>query len=515
MGTEVGAESGTPASPSVTPPAVNAALAVGTAQLRSVVVIDDSEIDVELLRMRLHMHYAGLQTVHWLRDGLTVVHQVAALAPDLVITDYHMPGYDLLATLRTLRQRWPTLPLLVMSGLVGEEAAVQVLKAGANDFLPKSRSERLPQVIARELAEAQASQLRARLQAELELQRQINQALFDQVPAGLWVMSPQGDIVRTNPHGEQMMRGEVRMDHDGGASVQAWWADNGQPIAAADWPGPRALAQRHAVSPRLMRVRTARGQPRHLSCGAAPLTAPDGSNLGAVITATDLGAEIALHRRLRDAEARLRSLSLNQSAQHERQMARVARDLHDNLGQVLSLLKLHLGSAARADMPLARRTLEIEESLPLVDLALARLREVCNDLGPSELADFGLGPALVSLCQAAARASGLVVQASVEGTPRALASALQLGLFRVAQAALTNALRHANASTVQISLRWLPDTLVLAVADNGCGFELQAVRAPQQQGLRGMRERMELLGGSVRVQSSPSSGSTVRATVPA
>ena len=154
-------------------------------QPRCIVIVDDSEIDVELLTLRLRAHYPALQTVQWVSAGHEVIDQVAALAPDLVITDYHMPGYDLLGTLRELRSRWPLLPLLVMSGPVGEEAAVQVLKAGANDFLPKSRSERLPMVVARELAGAQAGRVKVALQAELEWQRQIDQAIFEQAPAGL------------------------------------------------------------------------------------------------------------------------------------------------------------------------------------------------------------------------------------------------------------------------------------------------------------------------------------------
>ncbi len=494
-------------------PNASAVAAPAELLLRRVMVVDDSEIDAELLRMRLHDQYPGLEEVRWVREGVAVLEQVEAFEPDLVITDYHMPGYDLLATVSALRRRWPLLPVLVMSGLVGEEAAIQVLKAGASDFLPKSRSERLPLVVAREMAEASASLTRASLQAELELQRQVNLAIFEQVPAGLWMFSPQGVIERTNLHGAQMMGGAPQLDIGGLAAVQGWWADTGQPIGPHDWPGVQALEQRLHVPPRLMRVRTHRGEIRHFNCGAAPLEAADGSNLGAVATAMDVSSEIELQLRLRETEARLRSLSLNQNAQHERQMARVARDLHDNLGQVLSLLKLHLGSAARADLAADRRATEIDEALPLVDLALSRLREVCNDLGPSELADFGLGPALESLCQAAARASGLVVKASVDGTPRGFDIALQQGLFRVTQAALTNALLHADADTVRVELLWQDTALTLEVADNGCGFDLQAPRATTQQGLRGMRERMELLGGALEIESSPGGGTRVRARV--
>lgn len=477
--------------------------------LRRVMIIDDSEIDAELLRMRLHSQFPGLQEVRWMREGRAVLEEAEAFEPDLVITDYHMPGYDLIATVSALRKRWPALPVLVMSGLVGEEAAIQVLKAGASDFLPKSRAERLSMVIDRELAEAGAKHTEAQLRAELERQHSVYQAIVDEVQAGLWILSPKGRIERTNRHGAQMMGGAPTMALENFGAIEGWWADSGQRIEPCDWPGARVILDGERAAPRLMRVRNFAGEWRHFSCGAAPLRAADGSSLGAVISAVDLSAEVELQDRLRQAEARLRQLSLNQSLQHERQMARVARDLHDNLGQVLSLLKLHLGSAARSDMPLARRELEIDEALPLVDLALIRLREVCNDLLPSELTDFGLFPALTSLSSAAGRASGLAVQASETGSPQAIEPALQLGLFRVAQQALTNALRHAGADTVRVGLQWQAGEVALTVSDNGVGFDPQTPRAPKQQGLRGMRERMELLGGALLIESSAGCGATV------
>ena len=128
---------------------------------------------------------------------------------------------------------------------------------------------------------------------------------------------------------------------------------------------------------------------------------------------------------------------------------------------MLSLLKLHLGSEARTETSAARRGLELAEALPLVDLALRplrRLREVCGELSPSELSAFGLGPALVALGAAAASAGGIVVKAHELGQPR-------------------------------------PDQ--------------QGLR-----GLRGMRERMELLGGMLIVESQRGEGSVVLARVP-
>ena len=126
------------ARPAAPAPASAPALALALAPQR-VLLIEDAELDAELLRDRLHLLYPMIQEVRWIGEATDILGQVAGFAPDLLITDFHMPGYDVLGTLQQLRRRWPALPMLVVSSLVGEEAAIQVLKAGANDFLPKSR----------------------------------------------------------------------------------------------------------------------------------------------------------------------------------------------------------------------------------------------------------------------------------------------------------------------------------------------------------------------------------------
>lgn len=482
--------------------------------LRRVFVIDGSQTDANLLKARLHSHYPTLDEVRWTAEPAAVMDHIEAFAPDLVITDHHIPGHDLFSTIKALRQRWPHLPMLVMSAVAGEEAAVQALKAGASNFLPKSRAENLQAVIDRELADARVQAASARLQAEAERQRRVNGAIFNQVHAGLWILSSSAAIERVNLHGKDMLGGFGRFNAEGFGGVQAWWAGNGEPLAAHDWPGARAVERAEHVAPQLIRVLGFDGRERVISCGATPLAGEDGASLGAVVMAIDVSEEIAVQQRLRRAEERLRQLSLRQFERHEAQMAALSRELHDNLGQVLSLLKLHLVSATRAQHSGPRRKLELDEALPLIDLGLQRLREVCGELRPSELTDFGLAEALSSLGAAATRASGIAVSVAESGAPRTLDASHQLGLFRVAQQALTNALRHSGAATVRLGLEWRPDVAVLSVVDDGAGFDLDLPRRPSQQGLNGMRERMELLGGALEIASQARSGTTVWASVP-
>ncbi len=482
--------------------------------LRRVFVIDGSKSEADQLTQRLRTHYPSLDEVRWTAEPPSALDKIEAFDPDLVITDHHMPGHDLFGTITALRRRWPHLPVLVMSAVAGEEAAVRALKAGANNFLPKARSENLQAVIDRELAESRLQLATARLQAAAERQRRVNEAIFSQVQVGLWILSPTGGIERGNRHSRDMLGGFQPLGVEGFASVQARWADTGEPLLASDWPGTRAVERGENVPVRLLQVRTLDGRDRQISCGAVPLRAEDGASLGAVVMAMDVTDEIALQQRLRSAEDRLRHLSLNQSVRHEEQMAALSRELHDNLGQVLSLLKMHLMSAVRPANSPSRRRIELLEALPLVELALKRLREMCGELRPSVLTDFGLSAALVSLSAAATRASGVRVSAAEEGTPLALDPTHQLGLFRVAQQALTNALRHAGATNVRLTLRWTESAAELSVSDDGMGFDPESPRRPEQHGLHGMRERMELLGSLFNVSSSPGGGTTVRASVP-
>lgn len=483
-----------------------------TPRLRRVVVVDDSELDAELLEMRLHDLYPELESVLRLSGPDGLIERIAEHQPDLVITDFHMPRYDVVATVVALRRRMPLLPVVVMSGQVGEEQAAAVLRAGASDFLPKSRSERLPMVISRALAEADAEHAQARLREQLEQQQKINQAIVDQVPVGLWLLSLNGEVVHANHLGIELLGDRALLERSF-EGLRGHWSDTGKAFRREDWPGASAITRRETVAPRLLRVQTPSGDARHFSCGAAPLIAEDGTALGAVVTALDMTDEVALQEKLRHAEAQMRHLSANQLDLHEREMASVSRELHDNLGQVLSLLKLHLDSAAQPDAPAARRSLELSEALPLVDLALRRLREVCRELSPSELSAFGLGPALAALCAAAARAGGIVVEMNEEGETKPLDARLTLGLFRVGQQSVTNALRHSGAATVRLALRWSADAVDLSVADDGVGFDPRGSRRPDQQGLRGMQERMELLGGTLVIESQLGEGSVVRARV--
>lgn len=198
-----------------------------------------------------------------------------------------------------------------------------------------------------------------------------------------------------------------------------------------------------------------------------------------------------------------------QAQEDERQ--RVARELHDEAAQALTSLLVRIRLLERADDPMAARqhTRELRE---LTAGALEQVRRVALELRPTILDDLGLLAALEWRVDEFNAAGAARAALSAECRDPRLGHAGELALFRVAQEALTNVARHAGAARVAIALRCDGARLTLEVADDGRGFDPAAATAGL--GLRGMRERLALVGGDLTIEGAPGAGTRVVASVP-
>jgi signal transduction histidine kinase len=206
-----------------------------------------------------------------------------------------------------------------------------------------------------------------------------------------------------------------------------------------------------------------------------------------------------LAERLRTRTEDLAHLSALMVRQHEAERSRLSRDLHDETAQTLSAVKLEVGMLREgADATTSDR---LDHVLELVDNGIRGIRRVMNDLRPALLDDLGLIPAIRSLADDMQdRGAALVTVDLPDSAPR-LPPEAELALFRAAQEALANVVRHAGASEVTVQLRTGMNRLRLAVRDNGRGIPAGGANAgePNHLGLAGMRERITALGGSVSV----------------
>ncbi|MEO3827158.1 sensor histidine kinase [Actinomadura sp. B10D3] len=212
----------------------------------------------------------------------------------------------------------------------------------------------------------------------------------------------------------------------------------------------------------------------------------------------------------------------------EAEWSRLSREIHDGVAQRLASLGFHLSAAERAIPEHHPEGLaQIMMARRLCELAAAETRAAIGGLRPPVLDDLGLSAALATLAREAGDGPGapsgpLDVTVTVEGELEdELPDHVQTALYRIAQEAVGNSLRHADATRVDLLLEHSRDRVRLKVADDGAGFSIRDVlaqggrgRRPDSYGLRGMRERAELLGGRFTVTSRPGAGTTVEAVVP-
>lgn len=224
----------------------------------------------------------------------------------------------------------------------------------------------------------------------------------------------------------------------------------------------------------------------------------------------DLSARRQAEDRLRAERNRTRVLASRLLEVQESERRQLARDLHDDLGQTLTALKITL-----AAVPPAGPT--PPPGLDLVDRALQQTRALSLNLRPPLLDDLGLVPALRWLADQQSRQTGRDVVVAAEPPPARAAPAAETACFRIAQEALTNALRHSRGP-VTLGLQESGGQLVLTVRDEGPGFDHTAARAKAVQGgslgLLGMEERAALVGGTIAWHTAPGAGTEVRASFP-
>lgn len=245
----------------------------------------------------------------------------------------------------------------------------------------------------------------------------------------------------------------------------------------------------------------------------ADLTQP-GANLRHFSTPAGPEEVVRLHqafiRMLERLEAERRRASSAALAAQEEERARVARDLHDEVNQSLTGLLLRL-EATRKNAP-PELAAELAETQALANRAMQELLTLARQLRPTALDDLGLKAALSSHLTQLGRQTGIETRFESEGDLASVPADVQVVAYRVAQEALSNAIRHSGAEHLDVRLVRAADAIELAVGDDGHGFTFED--ATRGLGLAGMRERALLVNGKLELESRPDSGTSVRLRVP-
>jgi two-component system sensor kinase len=222
-------------------------------------------------------------------------------------------------------------------------------------------------------------------------------------------------------------------------------------------------------------------------------------------------AEAALVR----SYAELRELSATMNEVREAERTRIARELHDELAQWLTALRMDVAWLAsrlpREQAPLLERT---EKMKSVVDTTVGAVRRIAADLRPVMLDDLGLVPAIEGLLHDLSQRTGIVVSLEPDHGSLAPGEPVATAVYRIVQEALTNVARHAEATEVQVTMNREGEMLVVRVRDNGKGFDMALTAQRKSYGLLGIRERAYTLGGSARVARAAGGGTLVEIEIP-
>jgi len=262
-----------------------------------------------------------------------------------------------------------------------------------------------------------------------------------------------------------------------------------------------------------IRLRRADGEYRWFLVRVAPLLDEQGNIVKWFGASVDIEDRRRAEKNLEEANRQLKLLSRRRVKVQEEERRHLARELHDEIGQALTAAKINLQAAM--EEPDQAKSKRIHETTAILERLLGQVRQISLNLRPSTLDDLGLVPALRSLLDEQGRRASVAVRFSAKNMPENLDPEIQTTCFRIAQEAITNAVRHARATQIRVELSQENGNLRLQIRDNGTGFDAESAQAQTiGLGLVGMKERAALVGGRTRIIASRGKGATVDVTLP-
>ncbi|MGF6805154.1 PAS domain S-box-containing protein [Paraburkholderia sp. Clong3] len=531
-------------------------LAAPVAYTGTILIVDDTPGNLGVVVDSLEAR--GIRVLVAL-DGIEALERAAFSQPDVILLDVKMPGIDGFETCRRLKrdERTRDIAVIFMTSLMDNEDRVEGFLVGGVDYVTKplrvdemvarvgvhlelrvmhkqvlaQNRQLLAEVAVRKETEAALSQARddlerrvalrteelaranANLRAQIDERRRADarlqasearfRAIVETSPVPLCITSmPDGHILYTNPP----LRELFGMDEGSSANIADFYAERGERERLIEH-----LRTKGGLRNTEIQFRRQDGT-RFWAIATARVATYDDSP-AIYVGLNDITGRKQMEQELVESREQQRELSAYMEAIREDERKRIAMEIHDELGQLLTALKMDVSLLKMRIAHDAEATKKADDMRQLVEGTISMVRNVASHLRPAAL-NFGIVSALEWLVDEFNRRNAIACELRIEGGEPALSDAHATALFRIAQASLTNVARHAAATRVEVTLVSTAAQLLLHVRDDGCGFDQQVVSRDYSYGLLGMNERARLIGGSLSIDSSPGAGTMVSIHIP-
>ncbi len=488
-----------------------------------VLLIEDSQDDAELILVALteggfDVTLARVETGEEMREALQ------GAAWDVVISDFNLPRFSAVKALALLRESGKDIPFIIVSGCIGEESAVALMKEGCSDFVMKDRLARLAPAIERELREAAIRREHRKAQEALLANEKLLKGITASLGEGVIVLDDRGRLVFMNPEAERLLGWTVEelLERDVHGVIRSLNQD-GMLLQEPDHYWTPDLLLKSGMRRTEEDVFWCKNGSLMPVSVVASAMVEEGKAVAAVIVFQDITERKQADWERIESGRRLRELTAYFEKAREEERTRIARELHDELGQMLMGIKLDakwLESSLPADIPAVSD--KMASMFKLIDETVDAMRRVAADLRPVMLDDLGLIAAVEWLTEEFGRRTGIAVSCKFDvcdpdccnDEDYMLDKALSTAAFRIVQECLTNVGRHAKASKVEVMLKCSNERLMLQVLDDGKGMsDVHAIKR-NSFGILGMQERARGVGGSVEFYSTPGAGMRVEVSLP-
>ena len=492
-----------------------------------VLLVEDSQDDADLILLELgktgfDIDWKRVETEAALREAMK------SGSWDIAISDFNLPRFDARKALEVLRETDEIIPFIIVSGCIGEESAIALMKEGASDFVMKDKLARLAPVVERELKDAAMRQEHRLAQETLQANEKLLSGITSSLGEGLLVMNDEGTLLFMNPEAERLLgwtESEL-FGKDANRIIHSQKRD-GAPMPEGEC-GILGVIKNGGVFKTSEDVFICKNG-AHIPVSLIATAIKENSKaVASVVVFQDVSQRKQAERDLLESREQLRELSSYLQTVREEERTRIARELHDELGQMLTAVKL---DAMWLDKHMSGEEQKIRDKIGsmtlLIDETLDAMRRVAADLRPVMLDDLGMVAAIEWLTQEFATRTGIntlleqdMGQAefgcggSCEKENCKLDAAVATAAFRIAQECLTNIARHAQAKNVKVFLKCRDGKLMMWVTDDGKGIETGVGNTNKSYGIIGMQERAIGLGGKMSVSGSPGKGTSVEIVLP-
>lgn len=427
---------------------------------------------------------------------------------DAVIAFDSKSEFHGLAALALFKSELSGIPFVLVSDAAGEGRDAEAMRAGANECIPRNDLAQLVPAIQRGLRAIKVHRAHLKAEADLREAEARYRALVEQSLVGVYMLGD-NEILYLNEAGANLFGYQVE-EIVGRLEPLAW-------VHPDDRPRVLQKIEEGLSGPSVELHFTFQGlrkDGKSVFCEAFGRCISFQGRSAIVGTLVDMTEQKRSEEQLKRSQQDLRALASRLQGAHEEEKTQIAREIHDELGQTLTGIKFELARMGKAGDDKQKLHTQIESINRLVDDAIQTVRRIASELRPGVLDELGLAAAIEWQAGDFEKRTGIPCKVQLPSDELDLDLDRSTAVFRVFQETLTNVLRHARATRVEVTLKRENGSVLLEVQDNGDGIADSAIENSQSIGLLGMRERVTSFGGEFRISGSCGKGTRVTVRLP-